>query len=300
MTGSYSVIVAAIVSAIIQAICTFALERLAKFDWLQASAIALVPSLIVLGAILFWLYGRRKQQALVAKTNIEETSIRQTDKRKVHFSNKDHRQGIAITREGVASEELLEVLDQIGLVEITGKLSESAFTPDACINSASRSLAFLGVLGSKWVNDPPVRARFSSFLTSVEANNGHVRFCLINPWGPAYKKLHGFRGGQISWESLRHYRDLMQRFKCLEVRLYDALPSFRLIFLDERVCVVARYRIDERGYFASKYGWDAPHLSFSAHADWSLYEPFNSYFGEFWGKARPLDKFHEKLNGRQG
>jgi hypothetical protein len=296
MDKQYSIVVAAVISAVVQALCTVALEKLGNIDLLRAAAIALLPSLIILGALVFLLYLRKRRSpdrsAVLAGTN----SVRTCSTEVAEFGGS--KGSVLITKESVANQSLFELFSQIGLVEIAGKLSESPFTPDACAERATRSLSFLGVLGSKWVNDPPVRDRFSNFLSSVEAKDGHVRFCLINPWGPAYKKLHGFRDGKITWESLWHYQALKERYGCLEVRLYDALPSFRLIFIDEKVCIVARYKTDGRGYITTRYGWEAPHLSFLAEADWSFYEPFSSYFNEFWSRAKSIDKFREQLNGR--
>ena len=297
MYKQYSIVVPAVISAVVQALCTFALEKLANVGILWAAAIASVPSLIVLVTLVFWLYAR-KQQSFGLLSGLPRASPLLVQVPHDSEPDGDQLGTVSITKESVVNEALFNALSQIGLVEISGKLSNSPFTPDACIRRSTRSLSFLGVLGSKWVNDPAVRAQFSAFLGSIEAKNGHVQFCLINPWGSAYKKLYGFRSGNINWESLRHYRDLKARYGCLEVKLYDALPKFRLIFIDEKLCVIARYKIDERGYYTSRYGWAAPHLSFLAEADWSFYDPFSAYFGEFWSKAKSIDRFREQLDER--
>lgn len=179
-------------------------------------------------------------------------------------------------------------LEDVGLASVTKTLSNSPFTPQKCMETSQRDLSFLGVLGSKWVNDPAVRFSFESFLNKIKSKNGSVRFCLIDPTDTGYKQLHGFRDGKISPESLTHFAKLSEKHDCLTVKLYSSLPSFRVIFVDRSKCVVARYKIDGDGYFQSKYGWEAPHLLFDADAPWSLYDPFERYFESIWESAKPL------------
>ncbi len=184
-----------------------------------------------------------------------------------------------------AASELLHVIAEVGIVAATGELSDSKYEPTQCMASARHSLWFMGVLGSKWVVVPHVRAEFEQFLRRIEARGGTVRFLLTNPNGVEFDKLKSLREGAISVESLDHFARLQERFKCLKVRLYDELPCFRLVFLDQQTVAVARYRVDREGYFQSKFGWDAPHVAITANAPWSFYEPFERYFEQIWESA---------------
>jgi len=186
------------------------------------------------------------------------------------------------------NDELVGVLNEMGITGCTSQLSSSKYEPLQCMKQAQKSLSFMGILGSKWVIEPATRSEFSKFLTRIQHHGGHIHFLLIQPNGVSFSKLKILREGAISHESLDHFRNLMKTYSCLQVRLYDLLPCFRLVFLDERIAAVSRYKIDKEGYFQSKQGWDAPHIEIDSTAVWSMYQAFELYFQQVWDSSQKL------------
>lgn len=181
-----------------------------------------------------------------------------------------------------------DVLGEMGVIACTSRLSQSRYEPAQCMKQARKKLYFLGVLGSKWVIEPHVRAEFRQFLSRIQLEGGEAHFLLINPGGNAFKHLRDQREGAISTESLKHVRALMKEFACFKVRLYDQLPCFRLVFIDDQILALSRYRISRDGYFQSKFGWEAPHIVIRAGTPWSLHDAFELYFRQLWDISREL------------
>ena len=134
-------------------------------------------------------------------------------------------------------------LDLLGIKNCTEKLTDTPFMPKTCMKNVKKTLFFMGVAGSKWVNDPPVYAEFERMLRKVSAAQGEVRFLLLNPNGNGWKKLKNLRRDNLSDSSYNKYQILMKNYPCLKVRLYDPLPSFRLQFVDGTYIAVSRYKL---------------------------------------------------------
>jgi hypothetical protein len=286
--------IAALVSggagAFVQLSTTLLVHWTSETPVLQAAAYAIAPALII------FFFGLVAAHFLMRRTPVHSAIAHDVPTAAHHADDPNRPSTIDVQSESSKLAQFYETLEQLGLSHVTSHLSDSPFTPHACMSNATQSLSFLGILGSKWVIEPHVRSEFKLFLSKVRTRNGFVRFCLINPSSRAFSQLHDLRGGQISTESLKHFTDLETQFENLEVRLYSFLPSLRLILLDRRQCVIARYLIDQHGYFQSKYGWEAPHIAFSADAPWSLYVPFEHYFDAAWESAAPLRDSAEELD----
>ena len=175
-------------------------------------------------------------------------------------------------------------LDLLGIKNCTEKLTDTPFMPKTCMKNVKKTLFFMGVAGSKWVNDPPVYAEFERMLRKVSAAQGEVRFLLLNPNGNGWIKLKNLRRDNLSDSSYNKYQILMKNYPCLKVRLYDPLPSFRLQFVDGTYIAVSRYKFEFSEYEKTHYGWDAPHLIVENEVQdlvqgttkhfWSLYMAF--------------------------
>ncbi len=181
----------------------------------------------------------------------------------------------------------LQDLKSLGITGTVNKLSSSRFEPEQCIEETKYTLSFMGILGSKWVAD---KDKFVEFLKKVQSKpHGKVRYLMINPTGESFKQLKTMRGENLKDVSSQVFRELVDDFKCLEAKFYDFLPCFRLIFIDDKICAVSRYKLDESNYLKSKKGWEAPHLVIDAEkGDWSLYEPFLSYYQTIWMQAKDI------------
>lgn len=206
--------------------------------------------------------------------------------------------GITAKEDLLAFKELHKNLDLLGIGSCTDKLTDTPFIPKSCMQNVKQTLFFMGVAGSKWVNDPPVYAEFERMLRKVSAAHGEVRFLLLNPNGNGWKKLKKLRRDNLSDVSYDKYRILMKSYHCLKVRLYDPLPSFRLQFVDGTYVAVSRYKFEFSEYEKTHYGWDAPHLIVKNEAQdlaqgttkhfWSLYMAFQFLYDHIWDLSDEL------------
>jgi len=185
-------------------------------------------------------------------------------------------------------DELNVVLKEMGIINGTFRLSESNWEPLQCMAQTRRKLWFMGIVGSKWVSQEHVHAEFQQFSRRIQAKNGEIRFLLMNPRGTAISRLKTLRGGALSVESLERFKSLMEEFNCLQVKLCDQMPTFRLVFIDDRMVAVSRYKLDKAGYYQSRFGWEAPHLVIDSSAPWSLYDAFESFYDQVWNTSIDL------------
>jgi hypothetical protein len=201
----------------------------------------------------------------------------------------------------------------LGIVECTERLTDSPFVPQECMNKVKNRLCFLGVCGEKWVDEEIKRDQFREMLRRISNNRGTVKFLLIDPSSNSWSKLSGLRQENICNTSFFKYREFMDDFPVLEVRLYDTLPSFRLQFIDDEYVTVSRYKNEYEGWRQSKHGWEAPHVYIDNESEsekkeeekvedikkperhyWSLYPTFQALYEYVWQGAAELT--HELLD----
>lgn len=173
------------------------------------------------------------------------------------------------------------------------RLADSQLTPIACIRRTKRRLWFSGVLASKWVTEPAVRSELDELLRRLDSEKGDVRFMMINPEGEGYARLHHLRRGKISTESVGQLRKLSHDHESFNVRVFDALPSFRTVVIDDDVVSFSPYRLAADAYLATDRGWEAPHVVLDPLAPYPLAEAFQLLFEETWASATPLEEIHE-------
>jgi hypothetical protein len=179
-------------------------------------------------------------------------------------------------------------LRELGIVETTNKLSDTKFDPNQCMEEICFSLSFMGILGSKWVKDI---IKFEKFLKKIQAQNGQVRFLMINPYSESFSKLRDMREQNIKDTTTDVFSELVNKYSCLQAKYYDFIPCFRLIFIDNKTVAVSRYGLDEKNYFKTKQGWDAPHLVIQRDYNClSLFDPFQSYYNWVWNNAKDVKK----------
>lgn len=176
---------------------------------------------------------------------------------------------------------------RLGLKSAEKSLRESNFDPQSCISKSSNELDFMGILGTKWVSDPETRNQFISFLDKVEADDGQVRFLLADPDSEGYDHLSDMRQESLSNDADHYYRykSLSEEYDCFEVRLYDRIPTFRMVFLDNRELVISRYRYRQRTEETNRAWKVIPHLVIDPEQDWSLEAPFRYTFEHIWSES---------------
>ncbi|MCZ6672422.1 MAG: DUF4062 domain-containing protein [Verrucomicrobia bacterium] len=195
--------------------------------------------------------------------------------------------------EKVINGEFGKVIKELGIIDGAMKLSESLFEPTNCMKETNRYLDFLGILGSKWISQADVRKTLKDFLDRINPVNGRARFLLINPSSPSFKDFQAIIRRQIKPQSLEHFHELTKACPCLQVRLYDHLPCFRLVFVDKNKVCVSKYAVDEEVHDQSDHGWDAPHLVFMSYAEcpWSLHTAFMHFYEHLWNHSIDLNTY---------
>jgi hypothetical protein len=79
-----------------------------------------------------------------------------------------------------------------------------------------------------------------------------------------------------------HLRYLQIIYKeVLEIKIFDHLPQFRLIFIDGKKLVVGHYGGDQR----KESDHTALHV-YSIEGEWSFFHPFREHFDTEWEAAK--------------
>lgn len=154
------------------------------------------------------------------------------------------------------------------------------------------SISFLGVGARKLTEVSP---GFEEAMGRCQRENRPIRFLLCPPNSPILERAAHGAGEQADEyrrrviESLRVIADLRtRRMWNIEVRFYEiAVPLFRLMFIDEWLCLASHYVFGEGDGSA----WPQLHVrrSVSGRDVNSLYHPFSEYFEQLWATARPWD-----------
>lgn len=191
----------------------------------------------------------------------------------------------------LASASLLELCATLGITTASNlQLEGSELSPLACVRRTRSKLYFSGVLASKWVEGHGVRTALKRLFNRLDSQNGDVRFLVINPNGDGFRRLSELRQNQISTDSVSVLKELAAEHSCFKVRLYDALPAFRIVVIDDDVVGFSPYRLAARDYIATNGGWQSPHVVLDPLAQYPLAEAFQHLFLETWKTATPLEE----------
>jgi hypothetical protein len=132
-----------------------------------------------------------------------------------------------------------------------------------------------------------VRAAFTRLLERLDHNGGSVQFLLLNPESESYRKFSELRWSAGGVQPVELLRNLSAAHRSFEVRLYDALPTFRIVLIDQSIVSFSPYLM-EPGTDRARTGWEAPHVVLDRTAPWPLARTFETLFAENWRSANPL------------
>jgi len=156
---------------------------------------------------------------------------------------------------------------------------------------ASSSLDFLGIGAAKLTGERPT---FEEALKRCNRPDRAVRFLLCRPDNENLLRMaQSADQGITSYkkrveESLRMIADLKNnRAWNIEVRFYRQFPTFRLMFVNDSICLASHYVLG-KGYGAELPQLHVVRLQGARDVD-SLYYAFSSYFDRFWSDAEPWD-----------
>ena len=187
-------------------------------------------------------------------------------------------------------------LRRLGIKECTSRLKDTKFSPIACMEKVENRLLFLGVSGSKWIDEKSEKA-FCDMLEKLDEANGEVRFLLIDPTCKDFIKMRELRGngsGGMSIEPYKKWKELINKHsRCLKVRCFNKhLPLFRMQFMDREELAISKYLFQEEQNKTAENGWQNPHLIIGAKKGsdhmFSLLPAFEKYFEEEWEAATDL------------
>jgi hypothetical protein len=187
-----------------------------------------------------------------------------------------------------------ELIQAIGISSASElELRRSKLEPQECIGQTVSQLSFAGILGTKWVADSYVQAKFDNLLERLDNTDGLVRFLLIDPESEAYRRFSALRWSAGGVQSISTLRSMSEAHRSFEIRLYDVLPTFRIVLIDQNIVSFSPYLMDS-GEEQAKSGWEAPHIVLDRTASWPLALTFETLFNEAWRIAIPLAPPHRE------
>jgi DNA-binding SARP family transcriptional activator len=167
------------------------------------------------------------------------------------------------------------------------ELRRSKLEPFECISQTVSMLRFCGILATKWVADSYILARFTELLERLDHSGGSVQFLLLDPESASYQRFSRLRWSPASVQPIDMLRQLVTAHPSFAVRLYDALPTFRIVLIDQSIVSFSPYLMDSVTQRA-RTGWEAPHIVLDRTAPWPLAHTFETLFDETWRTASPL------------
>lgn len=177
------------------------------------------------------------------------------------------------------------------------RLRNSRVEPSECIDMTVNRLWFAGLFAGKWTLDPVVRAKFDLLLdkldTGEDADNvvgKPVRLLILDPSSRAFEGLKrlGMVTGSTGIRSIPILRDLVKRHPSFAVHMYDSMPMFRMVIIDDCLVTVAPY-LNVPAEFSLDGGWDVPHLVLTPAAQYPLAKSFETLFRYLWRRSRPIE-----------
>lgn len=178
---------------------------------------------------------------------------------------------------------------RLGIVGIGGTKGSDRYT--FALEMCSNSLDFLGV-GARKLTDK--QSAFEGAINRCHRQSRPVRLLLCSPDSP---ELIAFARQAMQppneyqervRASLRAIRLMkVERARNIEVRFYDHLPVFRLMFIDDELCLASHY------VFGEGDGSQLPDIYIRRRTGKrdveSIYYGFQQYFEQLWKSATPWD-----------
>lgn len=162
----------------------------------------------------------------------------------------------------------------------------------ASLRLCKNSLDFLGVGAAKLV---ACREDFEKAVRRCQRQDRPVRFLLSAPDNAELDNVarRARRGPAEYQQTVRSALEVLARLKVehalnIEVRLYQELPLFRLMFIDDTLCLASHYVFSE-GDGSQLAQLHLRRFVGQARDVDSVYYPFRLYFESLWKKATECD-----------
>lgn len=197
-------------------------------------------------------------------------------------------QSISTRPAAVEKTDLELAVATLGITEHTSlQLENSNISPVQCCRQVVRRLWFSGIMANKWVLDPDAHTAFDRLLTRLDREEevALARLMIVNPESEAADVLRDL--GLLTdreMKSIPILQELVLKHPSFEVRMYDTLPLFRLIIVDQTFVTVGPY-LNQPAALA-RSGWEVPQLALSHAAPYPLAHSFVGLFEESWKRSR--------------
>jgi hypothetical protein len=185
-------------------------------------------------------------------------------------------------------------LNQFWRIGLAGadKKTHSGIGYEKSLRLCTASLQFLGIGAGKLLG---YHAEFEKAIDRCSRPGTPIRFLLCKPESGELKKIALSAGkDELSYQkvvvtTLRELARLKhQRAKNIEVRLYTDFPVFRLMFINDEICLASHYMLGKGGD-----GSDAPQMHVvrksSSRDVESLFYAFEGYFERIWEASEEWD-----------
>lgn len=159
------------------------------------------------------------------------------------------------------------------------------------------SLDFLGIGASKLTME---RDAFMAAIARCNRPERPMRFLLCTPTNETLQSA-AKQAGRPEREYQDRVRESLRVLKQqredqarnIEVRFYSDPPLFRLMFIDDSLCIVSHYVLGE-GDGSQLAQLHVRRLIWGRRNNESIYYPLRLYFDQLWERAKPWD-FHEHI-----
>ncbi|MCX6680093.1 MAG: hypothetical protein NTX42_07000 [Methanothrix sp.] len=173
---------------------------------------------------------------------------------------------------------------------VSGKGSASSV-----LSEANSDFMLMAIAARKWID---TGALMDKKMRDFGTRRGNLKFLLLNPNSDECKRLsisQGLNEDHVSDLIIKTLKGLAEKshnkYLNIEIRLYDFMPIFRIVIIDEKTIYLGFYR-------AGTTGGDSFQLILKPVAEQSLYKPIKEYFITVWDskdtKKVNLNQVNEK------
>jgi hypothetical protein len=178
---------------------------------------------------------------------------------------------------------------RVGLVGVDGEI-RVGIDYDESLRMCLSSLDFLGIGAAKLTGS---RSAFQEAVSRCDRPGRPIRLLLSRPDNEGLRKIAQRAGAapeayqRTVQESLRVIGQLREQEKNIQVRFYQDFPAFRLMFINDNVCLASHYVLGKGD------GSQLPQLHIvktgSSRDVESLYYAFQEYFESIWQDSEEWD-----------